>query len=81
MAEERINRKLAAICAFMNANSLRQLPLGETRKDTSCPQLSPGDDVRHGSASIYLPMEGNCNRGGARGAGACAQPRQSGAWR
>jgi hypothetical protein len=43
----------------MNANSLRQLPLGETCKDTSCPQLSPGDDVRHGSASIYLPMEGN----------------------
>jgi hypothetical protein len=37
------------------------LPLGETCKDTSCPQLSPGDDVRHGSASIYLPMEGNCN--------------------
>ena len=62
----------------MNANSLRQLPLGETCKDTSCPQLSPGDDVRHGSASIYLPMEGNCNRGGARGAGACAQPRQRG---
>jgi hypothetical protein len=24
MAEERINRKLAAICAFMNANSLRK---------------------------------------------------------
>jgi hypothetical protein len=42
----------------MNTDRFRQLPLGETCGMRAARNLPPGDDVRHGSASVHLPLEG-----------------------
>jgi hypothetical protein len=42
----------------VDTNGLRQLFLGQSRKDPSSSQLPAGDNVRHGSASDHLPLEG-----------------------
>src|SRR6516164_4394614 len=45
---------------FANTDSLRQLPLGQTRENSGGAQLPPSDNFRHQSVSSYLPIEGNC---------------------